>query len=433
VRVAPQPLDREHRAVCAVRGVSGSRTGYLGDFPLFDFWPPYAVMLGYALCLVLAAGVVAGHLGASPALIAVASFLVQTHAAYAVTVLGALAFVVIGVWRHQRAALRSNERALFTALAVFGVFWALPLYAELFRSAGNVGALVRTFVGQPRFAWSASALLDRVALEFTGPFQYLLFGDRFIVPEAPKHFAGARVIALAQIGLLAFGFWRARRRSDRFVEALSLLCLLAVPCVVVALLGIRGDVAPHHTAWISAIGVIAFPVAVGGALPPHSWGRKILAARSDGSPRRVVPSVPARGARRDPRKRRGHSSGKPHHDRCARKSVLSADHQLERAGREGTRHPPAFEWAVALMLELEKRQVPFGVRSAPGLGWALGRARLETTAPSSYTIVISAGTARPLGRRLDCVEGGRNNLLRYPICAWARVEPASISASPPAE
>ena len=179
---------------------------YLGDYPLFDFWPPYVLFFGYGLFLLLCAGVAAGHSGALWSVALVGSFLVQTHVSYAPAVVVAALFALAASRRSSLRADRSSiRRHVLLSIAVLVAVWAVPAYAELFEGQKNTARIYRTFFEQAPNDWNIDRLLDRIALEFTGLWQFAFFRDRFIVPEAPKHYAQARVLALVVLALLVVG------------------------------------------------------------------------------------------------------------------------------------------------------------------------------------------------------------------------------------
>lgn len=112
--------------------VLGLELEYLGDFPLFDFWPPYAVLLGYASLLFLAAALAAGRWSALPGVAIVGSLLVQAHIAYALPIFGALALSVTCLLLRERSGLpgvRAAAGPIGAAIAALLVLLRYPVCA----------------------------------------------------------------------------------------------------------------------------------------------------------------------------------------------------------------------------------------------------------------------------------------------------------------
>jgi hypothetical protein len=395
---------------------------YLGDYPLFDYWPPYVLFLGYACFLVLGAGIAAGRVSALLPFFCIGSLLVQTHIGYALPVLGAI--VVAGGYLFRSRPLDpGTRRRLVSAAAAVAILWTPPIYSDLFGETRNVHDIVHTFARGAHAPWKVRGLLDRVALEFTGPFQFGLFGDRFIVPEAPKHFMAARLLFVVELWLLVLGRRHAGARGDRFLEALCSVCLVSIPVSVLAIhrIGVTG--APHHTAWISALGMVS-AIAGCAAVAPSRWlgrtaARPVL--RTAGlaiflllvcsvQPISIIPE--------------NHSN--PEVSSLASKveeTLRSTPHlpvtiDSMEYGEHAQGRSPAFEIAVGLMLELEKRGRRFSMRDVRALRWALGRSRWVPLVQDAPVVTVTAGHTSSEGRRLMCVDETGNFFVPSPVCLW---------------
>ena len=393
---------------------------YLGAFPLFDFWPPYVLFFGYGLFVALCAGLAAGHFAALAPTLALATLLVQTHVSYAPVVLLGLVFAAVNGLSARSSGMPSRIQ-LLAAVGVIVLLWAVPLHAELFGDGHNLRRLFHVFVEtQPR-AVGPWALTNRVALELSGPWQFAFFRDRFIVPEAPKHYAAARAFAVLQILALAAGWRSARRAGDRFSAAWCALCLLSIGVAAWSLTKIRGDVAPHHTAWMSALGwggalAAAAGLSAGGAAQGEPrplirmtgvaalsaclafvWPIPIIAANHVNPEIDLLASSVTAGLRRARVERPRISWGS-----SGNSAVDAAE----------------YDWAGALMLELEKRRVPFFAAKSRALRWTIGAPRWEANDDATSVLHFTVGDHQAAGEKLACAERGANLFMRYPVCAW---------------
>jgi hypothetical protein len=393
---------------------------YLGAFPLFDFWPPYVLFFGYGLFVVLCAGLAAGRFTALAPTLALASLLVQTHVSYAPVVLLGLVFAGVNGFTARSSCLPSRVQ-LCSAAAVLVLLWAAPLHAELFGDGHNLRRLFHVFVETRPRAFGLWALTNRVALELSGAWQFAFFRDRFIVPEAPKHYAAGRLFAVLLILALAAGWRRARRADDRFSAAWCALCLLSVGAAAWSLTKIRGEVAPHHTAWISALGWVGALAAASGLFAGKA---------ADAEPRPLVrltalAALSACLAFVWPIPIIADNHVNPEIDALA--TSITAGLRRARVERPriawGNGSDPAadvaeYDWATAVMLELEKRRVPFFVTKSRKLRWMIGMPRWEASDEARAVVHFTVGEYRAGGERLACAERGANFFMRYPVCAW---------------
>lgn len=396
--------------------------GYLGDFPLFDFWPPYVLFFGYGLFVLLCAGVSAGHVAALAPAAALGSLIVQTHVSYAPAVGVAVAVTATYVgrargwsWPHARA-----HAAL--AIAVLITLWAQPLYGDLVAGKHNFARLRHVFFEMSPRHWKLSALLDRVALELSGPFQFALFRDRFIVPQAPKHYGAAKVIAFVEVVALIAAWRRSSRSADRFSEALCLSCLLSIGIATWSVAKIRGEVAPHHTACISILGFVSVLAAASSRPSPtadesepqplmrtlgivaawtayvYLWPIGFIAPIHQNTEVATLASSVIDALRRD---------------HVARRPRIAWGH---------TSNPALdiaeYDWATAVMFELEKRHIPFFTVRSPDLRWMIGAPHWEGADDGAPAVSFAVGARQLPGKQIACVPNGGNYFMRYPVCAW---------------
>ena len=263
-------------------------------------------------------------------------------------------------------------------------------------------------------------IIDKLALEYTAPWQFVLFRDRFIFPDAPKHYTAARMMALIELVLLAVAWRKARTRGDGFTEALCVVCAVSLLTAAFSLTRIRGVVAPHHTAWISIIGfaswvaiaagcwVIDAPRWAAGPMPRFLfligvwfascllWPIRIIAAIHANPEVGVLTESVARVIR----------AAEPGRIRIS----------WNRIPRHGEAPLDTFTWATAVMLQLEKNDLQFTTARNPDLRWMLGEPRWESTDSAGAELVFFIGTLPPPLERIECVERGENYFLRYPVC-----------------
>jgi hypothetical protein len=393
---------------------------YLGDFPQFDYWPPYVLFFGFALFLFLASGVFAGKPAAFAPLVVLGSFLVQTHVSYAPAVVIAGALSVAHAVREYPDFLRGRARwHLALALVAFAAIWALPVLAEFSNRPSNFARLYRTFQTSSAAAGFGSTV-DALALEFTAPWQFALFRDRFIVPDAPKHTAAARGMALIQLALLVWAWRKARARGERFIEGLCVISGASLLTAAYALTRIRGTVAPHHTAWISIIGFVAWLAIVAGlwVIDPPRWAARpsLRFLLPIGAwfvscliwPIRIIGAVhanPEIGVLTESVAEAIRAQG-PGRVKIA----------WNPTPRRGDGPPDALVWAMSVMLELEKSHLDFFTGPNPHLHWMLGKRRWESSDEASAELVFSIGPPAPPLELVQCVERGENYFLRYPVC-----------------
>ncbi len=393
---------------------------YLGDFPQFDYWPPYVLFFGFALFLFVASSLFAGNAPALAPLVVVASFLVQTHVSYAPAVIAVSALSVMRVSLKEPDFLRRSRRHVVLALLVFAAIWAPPVRFEFSDRPSNFARLFRILVQEPAATAGFGKVVDSIALEFTGAWQFVLFRDRFIFPDAPKHVVAARVMALIQLALLFLAWTRARARSDRFVEGLCAISGTALLAAAYALTRIRGAVAPHHTAWISIIGLSTWVAIVAGLwiVDPPRWAARPLVRflLPTGAwfaacllwPIRIIGAV--------------HANPEVGILTESVAEVIRAQKPgsvkitWSPTPQRGEGPPDALVWATSVMLELEKSNLDFFTGPNPHLRWMLGKRRWESTGDASAELVFSVGDPPPPIERIRCVEHGENYFLRYPVC-----------------
>ena len=249
---------------CAV-GLYALRSG--SDF-LVSAWNPHVIILPMLAFVTMAAALAAtGRRGLLFWLVAIGSFLVQTHLALTpiVVVLGATAVV---------AGRRSLRGVWTTAGALAFALWLPPLIEQLRHSPGNMTAIAAFFgsnssPGQPVMtavgAWAA-ALTSVLRPDFIVAWGFDVLPPR---SSAPLVLAIMQVIALACTAAWA-------RRRNAFALWLSMMCLTATCVSLLATTRIRDQIVDHEIFWMSALGALNAGVIAGvlaaaasGALRPR--------------------------------------------------------------------------------------------------------------------------------------------------------------------
>jgi hypothetical protein len=241
---------------------------YLGAGFVYNMWNPAITVLPLGVLLLACAAVACGRTAMAPVLVAIGSFLVQTHVGYLPWVTAAIAFAVVLWWRARGNSDSATEGRITTTiaaatLATFALLWAPPLIEQLTRTPGNLTLIARFFT-QRTGEHGLGEALAIVAREIAWPWCYLLFGGRDLYSPYPAlggaRLAVAAAIALAQTALLVF--WSVRLRDRPFSCALARVSLVSTLIAVIAVMRIVGEVRPYFTTWISLVGLLGAVSAV---------------------------------------------------------------------------------------------------------------------------------------------------------------------------
>jgi hypothetical protein len=230
---------------------------------LFSAWNPLAPVLPLTLAVGLAAAVAVGDVAWLPALVVVASFMVQSHIGYATVTaaIGGIAALTLA-WRTASGRVRISRRTLGwsagLSLAAAGILWAAPLYEQFRSPDGNLGAICRFFLAgtpQPRSWIDAFTLF---ANQLVGP---LTPGWELTMGEASAA-ASAITIAstVAELAALSAAAVMLTRRRRMFEASFAWLCLAASAAGVAAARLVVGPVGDYLIFWISALGMLNLAV-----------------------------------------------------------------------------------------------------------------------------------------------------------------------------
>jgi hypothetical protein len=249
-----------------VIGLFGHATGRI----VADAWNPWVTILPFALAVLLAWSVACRDVWAFPALVGIASFIVQSHVGYLPTVVvvfaGGTGLGVLALVRARHAPDWDEQRRRATAagavgLAVAAALWALPVVEQFVHRPGNLTRLVGY--------WEDSDSHHRlrrsmdVAAAEVGVIAGAASGDA----ERPGSATGglghwtAWVSGAALAGTAAFS---ARRRWWDLL-ALAGLTAAAWGAAAYSLTRVDGPLLFYLTAWIAALGIPLW-IAVGGSI-----------------------------------------------------------------------------------------------------------------------------------------------------------------------
>lgn len=232
--------------VAAVLAVA-LHVAYFGAARLSHPWNPFVTLLPFGLSLVLAGGVAGGSSRALAALVAVGSFVAQTHVGLAP------ALLLVGV-----AALVLGRPHLST-LAIAGLatvlLWLPPLL-EWWNLAEVAAFFARG--AEPRVGWALG--LEALAIYLNGGLAFLAGGMRPIaLPWAPG-WVMATLAALQAALLVAV-----LRRDGRLERGMAVVGLVGLASAALAMAQLRGVLHYYLALWVGVLGLVNWAT-VGAAL-----------------------------------------------------------------------------------------------------------------------------------------------------------------------
>jgi hypothetical protein len=378
----------------------------------FDTWNPWVTILPFALALLLAWTFACGDLWAFPVLVAVATFLVQTHVAYVgpvtAVVAGALVVVAFDARRVRRdadewlARRRALTRTALVAGLVLVVLWIPPVVDQLLHDPGNLGQLFQ-FVREGQSDHSLGEGIEAV-WRYLGVLPASLV-DGTTIGSVGRGGVPAWSSALTLVAVGAATVVAIRHRMRDQLVLVGFVALAAVMGVL-AVSRIVGPSFEYLVHWMSALGLVAW-IAVGsvvtasvahGALraPPRVWG-----ALSAGFVVVVVVAVALLA--------RDVMQAAQVEDRDADRPPIEAmadrlERQLPPPGRAevAMRVPQptffAWPWVAGVTLELQRRG--HTVRVERGLQSDVLFSEWDLAEPGSAPVVVTWDTVQP-GRRAD--------------------------------
>jgi hypothetical protein len=223
-------------------------------------WNPHVLVVPTLAIVVVAAAVAVGRTGWLPVLAALASFVVQTHLGLgpAVVALGGAATAAVAV---RAYLLRSSDAAprlwpiLNGTLWLLLLLWLLPIAQELSQPNGNLSQLWTFFGGdtRPGQLWRTSfrTWSDMISAVLRWDV-HVGWGNRYGPNPGPmsQFWAIAETVAVAVIGV------RAALEKDSFRGALAAMVLIASGMGLWSITRIDDDIYDHLVFWLAGIGVL---------------------------------------------------------------------------------------------------------------------------------------------------------------------------------
>jgi hypothetical protein len=365
---------------------------------LFWAWNPIVPLLPFAFAIALSVGLATGTVALLPLFCATASFIVQTHVAFAPLVLSLVATSGAGLaWRLSRPQSGQERRELFRnasiAAIVLAALWAVPVAHEFSSSQGNLATLLEFFRASPRPARDWDTAFAISANQLLGSFMSQWQVTTTIEAPATAHWPTLAVAAL-QFPLLLVAGIRALRRGASFEGTFALTLLIASAIGLWAVAAIVGPVSDYLVIWLTVLGalncaaIVNEAVHVFGAVPrdQHRPLRWVLVVYTVG--------VAVLGATRLVGKHAADARSIP-------VSVLTASLE-EYCRREGIERPllrfsgPAWQMAVGVVLQFYKDRRPIAV---PDEVVFLVGDPFEPTGhePAEFYVMLADETAFPQG------------------------------------
>ena len=253
------------------------------DGLLPSVWNPHVILLPFMLLMTTAAATISGAVGLLPAVVAIASFVAQTHigaAPVAMTLATVAAVVVIRlalVGTHDPMKIDAR-RAVGIAIVTGIALWAMPVLDQVLPSGShNFAAIVRFFnESVPADPRGAARAFEHLIVSPFAPDLALEWAKTWS-PSAPPTTRPLAPIQFVLLAAAALIWWR---RRQRFELGLTLAAAAAWAVGLVVVRRLPEPVHDYTVLWIIAIGVMSWvPVA---AIPLDFLVRAWLKRRSAG-------------------------------------------------------------------------------------------------------------------------------------------------------
>ena len=239
--------------VVAVMGVVLVLERTLGAGTFVLAWNPWVTLLPLLAYVLLAWAAAEGSLLAVPAVVAVGTFLVQSHLEYAPMVIVGLGAAGYGLWANRDATTRRRRVTAVVSGALLGLVLWLPPLLDQISGSGNLGEILRYFTSSGptagiRVGYAAVAQQLSIDASWVRGFDVgntLQFADGLRRGPLP-----------IPIGVVPFAIalWYAARRRWHDVLHLGVIVLAMTVVAIFAIAAIRGPLAPYLVRWTWVLG-----------------------------------------------------------------------------------------------------------------------------------------------------------------------------------
>ena len=223
-------------------------------------WNPHVLVLPTMAIVVVAAAIAAGSIRLLPVLVALASFVVQTHLGLGPAVIAvsgaATAMLIVRATVIRSEGTTRVWPILIAASGLFFVLWMLPLAQEFSRPEGNLTQLWMFFgagEARPGQPWRISfrTWADMISA-LPRSDVHVGWGNRYRPDAGPWNQAGAITETTA---VAAIALWAALRK-ERFRAALATMTLIASLVGLWSITRIDDDPYDHLVFWLAGIGTL---------------------------------------------------------------------------------------------------------------------------------------------------------------------------------
>jgi hypothetical protein len=224
-------------------------------------WNPFVTILPFGLVIFLCAAFSQRGVRVLPALVVVATFVIQTHIEYLpnLSVVVLASFLFYGLRRNKgKTALESSQSkrpwVWFAASCfILAAMWMPPILEEVQHDSGNLTKLYRFFVADREWHSFFEAIKTvSIRISAIPPYSWTLLPNLAI--DRQRQFAIA--IGVLQMLLLAVAYWTAMKQQKHYNSALCLLGAIGGCMALVSVISIAGHINPYLVLWVTLLGII---------------------------------------------------------------------------------------------------------------------------------------------------------------------------------
>lgn len=248
---------------------------YMGNLEprlLTSPWNPFVTILPFGLVIFMCAVFSGRNVRILPALVIVATFVVQTHIEYLpiVSAIVLASFLLYALRRNRgETTLKSSpsqRRWVWFAVSCFilAAMWMPPMLEEVQSDSGNLTKLYRFFLAD-RGSHSFSEAFSTVSIRISAipPYNWGLL--LHVALDRQRQFE--IVVGVLQMLLLAVAYWTAMKQQKHYNSALCVLAAVGGCLGLVSVISIPGNINPYLVLWITLLGIINWCTIAGTILP----------------------------------------------------------------------------------------------------------------------------------------------------------------------